>query len=97
VDAPREEWIGVPVPDPGIPQEWVLAARKIIEKNEKATNCGRRFWELTGGILRCAACGGAMASELHHAAPDRLLPLRQKASAGKARLLAGEELSGVGD
>jgi len=62
VDAPREEWIGVPVPDPGIPQEWVLAARKIIEKNEKVSNCGRRFWELTGGILRCAACGGAMAT-----------------------------------
>ena len=62
VDAPREEWIGVPVPDPGIPQEWVLAARKIIEKNEKVSNCGRRFWELTGGVLRCAACEGAMAT-----------------------------------
>ena len=62
VDAPREEWIGVPVPDPGIPKEWVLAARKIIEKNEKVSNCGRRFWELTGGVLRCAACEGAMAT-----------------------------------
>jgi hypothetical protein len=40
----------------------VLAARKTIEKNEKVSNCGRRFWELTGGVLRCAACGGAMAT-----------------------------------
>jgi site-specific DNA recombinase len=62
VNAPREEWIGVPIRDPGIPKEWVLAARKIIEKNEKVSNCGRRFWELTGGVLRCAACGSAMAT-----------------------------------
>ena len=59
---PWEEWIGVPVPDPGIPREWVLAARDAIKDNEKVSNCGRRFWELTGGVLRCAACGGAMAT-----------------------------------
>jgi site-specific DNA recombinase len=62
VDVPWEEWIGVPVPDPGIPREWVLAARDAIKDNEKVSNCGRRFWELTGGVLRCAACGGAMAT-----------------------------------
>src|SRR5215218_4288842 len=62
VDVSREEWIGVPVSDPGIPREWVLAARDAIKDNEKVSNCGRRFWELTGGVLRCAACGGAMAT-----------------------------------
>jgi hypothetical protein len=62
VDVPREEWIGVPVPDPDIPREWVLAAREAIKDNERVSNCGRRFWELTGGVLRCAACGGAMAT-----------------------------------
>src|SRR5215211_3733615 len=62
VDVPWEEWIGVPVPDPGIPREWVLAARDAIKDNEKVSNCGRRFWELTGGVLRCEACGGAMAT-----------------------------------
>jgi site-specific DNA recombinase len=62
VEVPKEEWIGVPVPDPGIPREWVLAARGAIKDNEKVSNCGRRFWELTGGVLRCAACGGAMAT-----------------------------------
>jgi site-specific DNA recombinase len=62
VDVSREEWIGVPVPDPGIPREWVLAARDAIKDNVRTSNCGRRFWELTGGVLRCAACGGAMAT-----------------------------------
>jgi len=65
VDVPREDWIGVPVPGPGIPREWVLAARDAIKNNEKVSNCGRRFWELTGGVLRCAACGGAMATTFH--------------------------------
>jgi hypothetical protein len=36
--------------------------RDAIKNNEKVSNCGRRFWELTGGVLRCAACGGAMAT-----------------------------------
>jgi hypothetical protein len=62
VDVSREEWIGVPVPDPGIPSEWVLATRDAIKDNERVSNCGRRFWELTGGVLRCAACGSAMAT-----------------------------------
>jgi site-specific DNA recombinase len=50
----------VPFADPGIPREWVLAARAAIKDNVKVSNCGRRFWELTGGVLRCEACGGAM-------------------------------------
>lgn len=54
VPVPREEWIGVPVPDPGIPRERVLAAREAIKNNKRVSNCGRRFWELTGGVLRCA-------------------------------------------
>ena len=40
----------------------MLAARDGIKDNEKVSKCGRRFWELTGGVLRCAACGGAMAT-----------------------------------
>jgi site-specific DNA recombinase len=60
VATPREEWIGVPVPDSGIPREWVLAARGAIKDNKRVSNCGRRVWELTGGVLRCAACGYAM-------------------------------------
>jgi site-specific DNA recombinase len=62
IDVPRDEWIGVPVSDSGIPREWVLSAREAIKDNERVSNCGRRFWELTGGVLRCAACGYAMAT-----------------------------------
>ena len=57
---PVEERIGVPVPDSGIPREWVDAARRNLSKNRRAANAGRRFWDLSAGILRCAGCGRAM-------------------------------------
>jgi site-specific DNA recombinase len=44
----------------------MLAAKDAIKNNEKVSNCGRRFWELTGGVLRCAACGSAMATTFHN-------------------------------
>jgi len=34
--------------------------REATTDNERVSNCGRRFWELTGGMLRCAGCGYAM-------------------------------------
>jgi site-specific DNA recombinase len=58
--APREEWIAVPVPDAGVPREWVLAAREAIKDNEWVSSAGDKVWELTGGVLRCAECGRAM-------------------------------------
>ncbi|HVF01572.1 MAG TPA: recombinase family protein, partial [Rubrobacteraceae bacterium] len=57
-----EDRIGVPVPDSGIPREWVDAARKSLENNRRPTNAGRREWELSGGILRCAECDRAMSA-----------------------------------
>jgi len=57
---PREEWVAVPVPDPGVPREWVDAAREAIRENRRPSSAGRRFWELSGGILRCGGCGYAM-------------------------------------
>jgi len=54
---PREEWIAVPVPDAELPREWVDAARKAIENNHRTSSAGRRFWELSGGILYCGECG----------------------------------------
>jgi site-specific DNA recombinase len=57
---PKEEWVYVPVPDSGVPREWVDAAREAIENNRKPSNAGRRFWELSGGILRCGECGWTM-------------------------------------
>jgi site-specific DNA recombinase len=59
---PREEWIAVPVPDSGLPREWVDAAREAIKENRPPSANGRRFWELSGGVLSCAACGRGMAT-----------------------------------
>jgi len=59
-DKPREEWIAVPVPDAGVPKEIVERARDALRDNEKCSSAGRRFWELSGGIFRCAECGRAL-------------------------------------
>jgi site-specific DNA recombinase len=61
-ERPREEWIAVPVPNAGIPREVVKAARAAIKDNRRPSNAGRRFWELSGGILRCATCGHTTAT-----------------------------------
>jgi len=53
---PKEEWIAVPVPDSGIPRETVEAAREAIRDNRVPSSAGRRSWELSAGIGRCAAC-----------------------------------------
>nr|MBA3951363.1 recombinase zinc beta ribbon domain-containing protein [Rubrobacter sp.] len=57
---PREEWVAVPVADPGIPREVVDAAREAIKDNKKTSSAGSRFWELSGGVARCAGCGSAL-------------------------------------
>jgi site-specific DNA recombinase len=57
ISKPCEEWIGVPVPDSGIPPELVDAARSRVGKNKAPSKNGRRFWELSGNVVRCAECG----------------------------------------
>src|SRR5215217_8059424 len=59
-DKPRSEWIAVPVPESGIPREWVDAAREAIKDNQRQSASGDRFWELSGGVLYCAECGCRM-------------------------------------
>ena len=55
---PREEWLFVPVPDAGVPREVVEAARLRLKENaRKPSKAGKRFWELSGSILRCGECG----------------------------------------
>jgi site-specific DNA recombinase len=54
---PREEWIGVPVPDSSIPRSLVDAAREAIKDNARPSSAGRRFWELSGGVAVCGECG----------------------------------------
>jgi hypothetical protein len=57
---PTSEWIAVPVPDSGIPRDWVDRAREAITANVRTSRNGGRFWELSGGVLRCATCGWSM-------------------------------------
>jgi site-specific DNA recombinase len=57
---PEGDHIYVPVPSSGVPREWIAAAREAIKDNRRTSNAGRRFWELSGGILRCAECGWTM-------------------------------------
>ncbi len=57
---PRSEWVAVPVPDAGVPRETVEAARHAVSENVACSSNGDRFWELSGGVLRCAECGGRM-------------------------------------
>jgi site-specific DNA recombinase len=60
VPRPRDEWVAVPVPDSGIPREMVDAARHIVSNNKPCSSNGDRFWELSGGVLRCSECGRRM-------------------------------------
>lgn len=59
VQRPLEECVAVPVPDCGVPREWVERARAAIKDNRRPPSSGRRFWELSGGALRCG-CGRFM-------------------------------------
>jgi hypothetical protein len=66
-DNPRSEWIAVPIADAGVPKEHVRGPRRKVLSNRAPSNAGRRFWELSGGILYCP-CGRRMAA---HTVPRR--------------------------
>ncbi len=51
-------WVAIPVPDCGIPPEWVEVARERIKDNVRFPSSSGRGWYLRGRI-RCA-CGAAM-------------------------------------
>jgi site-specific DNA recombinase len=59
---PEEEWIAVPVPDSGIPREWVDLAREAIKDNVKFSQNNNQPWELSGGLAHCAECGWALST-----------------------------------
>jgi site-specific DNA recombinase len=54
---PKGEWIPVPVPASGVPREAVVRSREHLEGHAKCSNAQMRFWELSGGVLRCPDCG----------------------------------------
>ena len=57
---PRSEWIAVPIPDAGVPEEQVQGPRRRVLGNRAPSNAGRRFWDLSGGVL--CPCGRRMAA-----------------------------------
>ena len=59
---PQDQWIGVPVPDCGIPRELVEAARATVKYNRRAAKAAERTWDLSGGVFRCGCCGRALSS-----------------------------------
>jgi hypothetical protein len=61
---PKSEWVAVPIPDSGVPREWVDLARKNIQGNRKKSALGKRFWELSGGIARCDICGHTLTTQM---------------------------------
>ncbi|HZY66104.1 MAG TPA: recombinase zinc beta ribbon domain-containing protein [Rubrobacteraceae bacterium] len=56
----KGEWIAVPVPDSGVPREWVEAARAVVTQYRSPSKAGGRFCELSGALMRCGECGRAM-------------------------------------
>ena len=56
----KDEWIAVPVPDAGIPLEWVDASRAMLAQGRSPSKVDGRFWELSGALMRCGECGRAM-------------------------------------
>ena len=66
-EKPREEWLALPVPDAGVPREVAERARRNVELTSRPPRRDRRFWEVSGGMLRCAECGRTMTG--HTVAP----------------------------
>jgi Recombinase zinc beta ribbon domain len=50
----------VPVPDCGVPPALVDAVRNVVKDNRSLSTAGRRVFDLSGGVLHCAACGRRM-------------------------------------
>jgi site-specific DNA recombinase len=52
----RDEWIAVPVPDAGVPREWVDKARSAIKDNVRPSRAAGRDWELKGFMYCLCGC-----------------------------------------
>lgn len=55
----RDEWVGIPVADSGIPHEVIDAARDAVNRAYRPRKQSRHFYELRG-MLRCSCCGLVM-------------------------------------
>jgi site-specific DNA recombinase len=70
----KDEWIAVPIPDAGIPLEWVEAARTMLSQCRSPSKVDGRFSELSGALMRCGECGRAM---------DAMVKTARKKSGGR--------------
>ena len=60
VEAPRKDWIAVPVPNLDIPRPVVDRARDRLNENRPPSKASNRdVWELSG-LIRCSVCGKTM-------------------------------------
>jgi site-specific DNA recombinase len=98
-EKPKEEWIAIPVPDAGIPREWVDAAREAISANVKFSHAGGRFWELSG-LMKCSGCGCGMLgnsptngsrNKVHHYYRCRTRHLEGKGACSMSKNIRAEE------
>jgi site-specific DNA recombinase len=99
IERPKEEWVAVPVPDVGVPREWVNAAREAISDNVKFSHAGGRFWELSGH-MKCSGCGCGMLgnsptngsrSKVYHYYRCRTRHLEGKGACSKSKNIRAEE------
>lgn len=67
---PREEWsaVAVDITEAELSRDLVDAAREQLASNERRPPSTRamRFWQLSGGMLRCAECGNGFAVHTVH-------------------------------
>ena len=98
-EKPKEEWIAVPVPDAGIPREWVDAAREAISGNVKFSRAGGRYWELSG-LMKCSGCGCGMLgnsppngsrTKIYHYYRCRIRHLEGKGACSMSKNIRAEE------
>ncbi len=47
-----------------MPWEWVDLARKNIQGNRKTSALGKRYWELSGGIVHCDFCEHTLTTQM---------------------------------
>jgi site-specific DNA recombinase len=79
---PRSEWIAVPIPDAGIPRNWVDKAREAVRDNYRHPRSGRRHWELSGGVAHCG-CGLRMTTHSLSGPAYHYYVCQQRAPNGK--------------
>jgi site-specific DNA recombinase len=59
---PSEEWVPIPIDltSSELDRAAVDRARALVAQNRASASVGDRFWELSGGILKCGECGRNM-------------------------------------